>query len=90
MVEFESPAYVLELRDRSNCLSIESAEPGQEIRVFVRPEHDDKATPIAAKGTRSTDGQSFLVVVTREDGAQQSHPWNYEALLASISALKPN
>ena len=74
MAQFESPIYVLELRYRSNCAKIESAQPGKEIDILVRPIGDPMAKPIAAKGTRSQDGASFSVVVTRGDGAQQSYP----------------
>ena len=67
MTEFESPTYALDLRHRSNRLSVASAKPGQEIRVLVRPEDDAMAHLIAAMGTLSNDGKSFSVVVTRED-----------------------
>ena len=90
MPEFESPTYVLDLRDRSNCSRIESAKPGKEIQVLVRPEHDATAQPIVAKGTRSHDGASFSVVVTRADGAQQHHDWGYKDLLKAISVHKPD
>ena len=89
MLEFESPTYVLDLRDRSNCSRIESAKPGKEIQVLVRPEHDATAKPIVAKGTLSHD-QIFHVVVTRADGAQQTHDWGYKGLLEAISSYKPD
>jgi len=90
MPEFESPTYVLDLRDRSNCSRIESAKPGKEIQVLVRPEHEATAKPIVAKGTRSHDGASLYVVVTRADGAQQTHDWGYKDLLEAISVYKPD
>lgn len=90
MPDFESPAYVLDLRDRSNRSRIKSAKPGKEIQVLVRPEHDATAKPIVAKGTRSHDGASFHVVVTSEDGAQQPHDWGYQDLLEAISVYQPD
>lgn len=89
MAEFESPAYVLDLRDRSNCSRIESVKPGKEIRVLVRPEHDTTARPIVAKGILSNDGESFSVVVTTADG-DQTHDWGYKDLLEAISVHRPD
>lgn len=84
MPEFEPPAYVLDLRDKSNCSRIESAKPNQEIKVLVRPESDSSVTPILAKGIRSADGTSFSVVVTTSTG-EQTHDWNYQWLLGAIA-----
>ena len=39
------------------------------IRVLVRPEDSITKQLIANVGTLSSDGKSFSVVVTREDGA---------------------
>ena len=89
MPEFESPTYVLALNHRSNCSSIESAKPGIEIRVLVRPEHDPTAQPIVAKGTLRKDCVFFDVTVTTTDGAQQTHSWNYEILKEAITVYKP-
>ena len=50
MTEFESSTCALDLRHRSNRLSVASAKPGQEIRVLVRPEDDAAAHLIAAMG----------------------------------------
>ena len=83
MEEFESPAYVLDLRDRSNCSRIQSAKPGQEIKVLVHPENDSSVPSILAKGTRSGDGTSFSVVVTTSAG-EKEHSWNYQWLLEAI------
>ena len=88
MAEFESPTYALDLRHRSNCLSIASAKPGQEIRVLVRPEDDATAQPIVATGTLSNDGTSFSVVVMGEDGAQQTHDLCYRDLLKALSDIE--
>lgn len=60
------------------------------MQVLVRPDHDAKANPIVAKGILSDDGASFSVVVTRADGKQQTHPWNYKELLETISVLWPD
>ena len=87
MAEFESPTCALDLRHRSNCLSIASAKSGQEIRVLVRPEDDTTAKLIEAMGTLSNDGKSFSVVVTREDGAQQTHDLCYRDLLKALSDI---
>ena len=87
MAEFESPICTLDLRHRSNCLSIASAKPGQEIRVFVRPEADATAQLIEATGTLSNDGTSFSVVVTGADGTQQTHDLCYRDLLKALSDI---
>jgi hypothetical protein len=38
-----------------------------------------------AVGTLSNDGKSFSVVVTREDGTQQTHDLYYRDLLKALS-----
>lgn len=73
MPELESPTCTRDLRDPSNCLNIARAKSGQEIRVLVRPEDDATAKLLEAVGTLSNDGKSFSIVVTREDGTQQTH-----------------
>lgn len=88
MAEFESPTYVLDFRDRLNCSRIQAANPGKEIRVLVRPEHDVTAKPIIAKGIRSLDGASFSVMVTTAAG-EQTHDWGYKDLLDAISVHCP-
>lgn len=89
MAEFESPTYVLDLRDSSNCSRIQSCKPGKEIQVLVRPEQDATVKPIMAKGIRSHDGASFSVVVTTADG-KQTHEWGYTDLLEAISVHRPD
>jgi len=73
MPELESPTCSRELRDPSNCLNIARSKSGQEIRVLVRPEDEATAKLMEAVGTLSNDGRSFSIVVTREDGTQQTH-----------------
>jgi len=90
MLEFASPTYMLELRNSVNRSCILSAKPGKEIQVLVRPAHDATAKPIVAKGTRSNDGVSFFVVVTRADGAQQTWNRNYRELSDEISVYQPD
>ena len=88
MAEFESQTCVPDLRHPSNCLNIASAKPGEEIRVLVRPEDDAAATDLMeAVGTLSNDGKSFSVVVTREDGVQETHDLCYRDLLKALSDL---
>jgi hypothetical protein len=87
MAEFESPTCALDLRHRSNCFSIASAKPGQEIPVLVRPESDGTAQLIVATGRLSNDGKSFSVVVTTADGAQQTHDLCYRDLLKALSDI---
>jgi hypothetical protein len=82
--ELESPTCALDLRHSSNCLSIARAKPRQEIRVLVRSEDDTTAQLIVATGTLSNDGKSFSVVVTRADGAQQTHDLCYRDLLKTL------
>ena len=85
MSEYESPTCALDLRHRSNCISIASAKPGQEIQVLVRPEDDATAELIVATGTLSNDSKSFSVVVMGADGAQQTHDLCYRDLLKALS-----
>ena len=73
MAKVESLTCALDLRGTSNSLSIASVKSGQEIRVLVRPEDDATAKLMEAVGTLSNDGRSFSIVVTREDGTQQTH-----------------
>jgi hypothetical protein len=40
-----------------------------------------------ALGTLSNDGKSFSVVITREDGGQQTHDLCYRDLLKALSDL---
>jgi hypothetical protein len=40
-----------------------------------------------AVGTLSNDGKSFSVVVTREDGAQQTHDVCYRKMLKALSDI---
>ena len=73
MPELESPTCTRDLRAPSNCLNNARAQFRQEIRVLVRPEDDATAKLMEAVGTLSNDGRSFSIVVTREDGTQQTH-----------------
>ena len=83
MGETEEPAYVIDFRNTRNCAAIESAKPGQEITVLVRPEKEPEATSVRAKGARSAEGLSFTVSVTTNAGVQ-SHSWGWELLLNAI------
>ena len=88
MPDIESPTCAPDLRDPSNSLNIAMAKPGQGIRVFVRPEDGAMvATVMEAVGTLSNDGKSFSVVVTSEDGTQQTHDLCYRDLLKALSDL---
>jgi hypothetical protein len=82
MAELELTASsAIDLLDPSNCLSIATAKPGQEIRVCVRSE----GKLMEGVGTLSNDGKSFSVVVTREDGVQEIHNVSYRDLLKGLS-----
>lgn len=83
MEEFDDPAYVIDFRNTLNCATIESAKPGQEITILVRPEKKPEAASVRAKGTRSADGLSFVVLVTTSSGVQ-SHSWEWSLLLNAI------
>jgi hypothetical protein len=88
MPELESPICALDLRDPSNGLNIAMAKPGEKIRVIVRVEDNATAAKLMeAVGTLSNDGKTFSVVVTREDGAQQTHDVCYRDLLKTLSDL---
>ena len=88
MPELESPICALDLRDPSNGLNIAMAKPGEKIRVIVRVEDNATAAKLMeAVGTLSNDGKTFSVVVTREDGAQQTYDVCYRDLLKTLSDL---
>jgi len=87
MPKLESPTCALDLRHPSNCMNIGSAKPGQEIPVLVHPEDDATTKLMEAVGTLSNDGKTFSVIVTREDGAQQTHDLCYRDLLKVLSDL---
>ena len=88
MSEVESPKCTVDLRDPSNGLNIAMAKPGEEIRVIVRVEDNATAEKLMeAVGALSYDEKSFSVVVTREDGAQQTHDLRYRDLLKTLSDL---
>jgi hypothetical protein len=53
--------------------------------VLVRPKDDATAKLMEAVSTLSNDGKSFPVVVTREDGAQQTHNLCDRDLLKALS-----
>jgi hypothetical protein len=87
MAEFKSPSCDLDLRHPSNCLNIATARSGETVRVLVGPEDDATAEPFEAVGTLSNDGKLFSVVVTREDGTQQTHYLCYRDLLKALSDI---
>ena len=88
MPELESPTCAFDLQDPSNALNIAMAEPGEEIRLIVRVEDNAMAAKLMESvGVLSNDGKTFSVVVTREDGAQQTHDLCYRDLLKALSDL---
>jgi len=88
MPELESPICVLDLRDPFNCLNIAMAWPGEEIRVIVRVEDNAMAAKLMeGMGVLSNDEKTFSVVVTREDGTQQTHALCYRDILKTITDL---
>jgi hypothetical protein len=89
MIPSNSLTYVINFRDSSNCVRIQSAQPGEEILVLVHPEQEPLADPIGAKGTRSQDGALFVVEITTADGAQQSFEWEYPLLKLTAQLLQP-
>jgi hypothetical protein len=57
----------------------------EEIRVIVRVEDNATAKKLMVTvGALSYDGKSFSVVVTREDGAQQTDDLCYRDLLKAL------
>jgi len=70
MSDFDSSHSILNLRNHpSNCANIATAKFPHVIRVLVRPQDNITKKLIENVGTLSSDGKSFSVVVTREDGA---------------------
>lgn len=89
MTTSDSLTYVIDFRDSSNCSRIESAQPGEEIKVFLLPEHEPLADPIVANGTRSQDGALFLVEITTAGGTQQAFEWEYPLLKLVSQLFRP-
>jgi len=88
MSDLESPTGALDLQDPSNLLNIAMAQPGEEIRVIVRVENNPTVKQLMeAVGRLSNDGKSFSIVVTREDGTQQTQDLCYRDLLKGLSDL---
>ena len=70
------------------CHSRSTAKPGQEIRLLVRLEDNPTVSTLTeAVGIHSNDGKSFSVVVTKEDGTQETHDVCYGDLLKVLSDL---
>lgn len=82
----ERTAYVVHLKDRSNCSRIESAKPGKDIPILVVPENDVDAPPLPAIGRLSNDKTLFSIVVK---SPPDEHVWDYQWLLEAIHNRKP-
>jgi hypothetical protein len=80
------PTCALDLRHPSNSLNIATAKPGEELRVVVLVEAPVTQL-LQAVGKLSNDGKSFSVVITGEDGAQQTDDLCYSDLLKTLSDL---
>ena len=84
-----SLTYVINFRDCSNCSRIQNVQPGEEILVLVHPEHEPLADPLGAKGTRSQNGELFVVEITTAEGTPQSFEWEYPLLKLVAQLLQP-
>lgn len=85
MHELEASSSAL---DPSNCINIALATPCEEIRVIVRVDDNPTAMKLMdAVGALSDDGKSFSIMVTREDGTQQTHDLCYRDLVETLSGL---
>jgi hypothetical protein len=61
------------------------AKPGEEIRVIVLVEDNATAEKLMETvGALGYNGKSFSVIVTREDGALQTHDLCYRDLLKAL------
>ena len=87
MPELESPTCALDFHHPSNCLNIATARSGETIRVLVRTEDGPTTELTEAMGTLSNDGKVFVVVVTGENGTQQTHDLCYRDLLKALSDI---
>jgi hypothetical protein len=87
MEEFDEPAYALALDDSQTRAAIESAKPGKEIAVRVRPENDASAASVVATGKLSEDGRTFHVRVVTAAG-QQSHEWTWSCLQEKLRVYR--
>jgi len=80
--------FELEFGSRSNCAVMRRAQPGQEVRVLVRPTDDPRAAAVLGTGRRSVDGTLFDVQVV-SGAAVYRLDWNYKDLLRTIDRLYP-
>ena len=89
MVEFDSPAYILNYRSHplsgtlscANLATLIRARPGQEkeFDVYVCRVDDPQKTHIKAKATTTPDRKWVKVVVTTEEG-----PYSFEVESATV------
>lgn len=84
MPEFSTTSYVIDFRNTLNCATIESAKPGQEISLLVRPETQPDAESITANGKRSADGESFEITALTNAGTDVQS-WSWADLKATIA-----
>jgi hypothetical protein len=70
-----------------SCSNIESAAPGVACRVLVYPEDAPSMDRILAMGTRSENGDWFIIDVITPDGLHDSYPLKYQELRRTISVL---
>jgi hypothetical protein len=87
MKSFAPLDYILDLGDRETCSIIESAAPGRACKVLVYPKDDPSAERILAIGTRSWNGEWFLIEVITPDGRRDSYPLKYQELRQTISVV---
>lgn len=83
MPEFSTTSYVIDFRNTLNCATIESAKPGQEISLLVRPEKQPDAKSITGMGKRSADGESFEIAVLTNTGTDVQS-WTRADLMTAI------
>src|SRR6266705_2461039 len=79
MTPSDSLTNVIDFRESSNCSRIENAQPGEEIKVCVRPEHEPLADPFRCQ--RDTQPRRRLVHCRNHNGR-----WQVAVLRMGISA----
>ena len=85
MTQLDSPIYVLDFNDQRNWSSINNAQDGKEVIVFVCVQNDRLVPSIQAKGLRKDD--VFCITVTTDAG-EQTHNWIYDLLIDKLNRLE--
>ena len=83
MVQFDTPTYVFDFRDKANCFKVRNAKKNVEICILVYATDDELGLPISAKGVLTEDNVFRISVAT--DAGEQTHEWTYDDFLTDAA-----